>query len=161
MLAPPPPIIADSLAITVRAAGQPLSMSPSTFATGTRTLSKNTSLKCAAPVAWMSGRTSMPGRSMSTSRNVMPWCFGTSGLVRASSMPWSHHCAAEFHTFWPVTTNSSPSRSARHAESGEVGARARLAEQLAPRVLTREQARHQVALLLLGAERHERGARAS
>ena len=45
----------------------------------------------------------------------MPWCFGTSGSVRTSSMPWSHHCAAEFHTFWPVTTNSSPSRTARHA----------------------------------------------
>ena len=50
---PEPPIIADSFAITVRAAAQPPSISPSTFATGTRTSSKNTSLKCAAPVAWI------------------------------------------------------------------------------------------------------------
>ena len=45
----------------------------------------------------------------------MPWCLGTSGSVRTSSMPRSQNCAAEFHTFWPVTTNSSPSRTARHA----------------------------------------------
>ena len=86
----------------------------------------------------------------------MPWCLGTSGLVRASSMPWSHHCAAEFHTFCPLTTNSSPSRAAA-PEAGEVGAGARLAEELTPRVLTGEQARDELALLLVGAERHERG----
>ena len=44
----------------------------------------------------------------------MPWCFGASGFVRANSMPRSHHCAAEFHTFCPETMKSSPSRTARH-----------------------------------------------
>ena len=43
----------------------------------------------------------------------MPRCFGTSGSVRASSIPKSAESAPEFHTFCPVTTHSSPSRSAR------------------------------------------------
>ena len=43
----------------------------------------------------------------------MPACLGTSMSVRASSMPKSAESAAEFHTFWPVTTHSSPSRTAR------------------------------------------------
>ena len=72
-------------------------------------------MKCEAPVGCTSGRTSMPGVDMSTSRKVMPWCLGTSGLVRVSSMPQLQNCAAEFQTFCPVTTNSSPSRTARVA----------------------------------------------
>ena len=45
----------------------------------------------------------------------MPLRFGTSGSVRASSTPKSARCAHVVHTFWPVTTHSSPSRSARVA----------------------------------------------
>ena len=43
----------------------------------------------------------------------MPACLGTSMSVRANSMPQSAESAEEFHTFWPVTTHSSPSRTAR------------------------------------------------
>ena len=43
----------------------------------------------------------------------MPLCLGTSGLVRASRIPKSATWAKEFHTFCPLTTNSSPSRTAR------------------------------------------------
>ena len=86
-----------------------------TLATGMRTSVRNTSLKCDWRVGWTSGRTSMPGLVMSTMMKVMPLCFGASGSVRTSSMPQLQNCAAEFHTFWPVTTNSSPSRTARHA----------------------------------------------
>ena len=80
-----------------------------------RTSLRKTSLKCDAPVGCTSGRTSTPGLSIGTMMNVMPWCFGTSGLVRVSSIPQLQNWAAEFQTFWPVTTNSSPSRTARHA----------------------------------------------
>ena len=43
----------------------------------------------------------------------MPSCLGRSGLVRTRRIPHDACCASEFHTFWPLTTNSSPSRSAR------------------------------------------------
>ena len=43
----------------------------------------------------------------------MPWCFGTSGSLRVTRMPQCAWCAPEVHTFWPVTTHSSPSRTAR------------------------------------------------
>ena len=55
----------------------------------------------------------MPGVDMSTSTNVMPRCFGASGSVRTRRNPQSHNWAALFHTFCPVTMNSSPSRRAR------------------------------------------------
>ena len=43
----------------------------------------------------------------------MPRCLGASRSVRASRMPHSARWAAEVHTFWPVTTHSSPSSTAR------------------------------------------------
>ena len=43
----------------------------------------------------------------------MPWCFGTSGLVRTKHMHQSASCAPLVHTFWPLTTKWSPSRTAR------------------------------------------------
>ena len=45
----------------------------------------------------------------------MPRCLGTSPSVRASSIPQRARSGEEVHTFWPVTTHSSPSRSARVA----------------------------------------------
>ena len=62
----------------------------------------------------------------------MPWCLGTSGSVRAMSMPRSATWPPEVHTFCPLTIHSSPSSIGLGAEAGEVGAGARLAEQLAP-----------------------------
>ena len=43
----------------------------------------------------------------------MPRCGAASGSVRASRMPRSATRPFEHHTFWPVTTQPSPSRSAR------------------------------------------------
>ena len=43
----------------------------------------------------------------------MPRCLGTSQSVRASNMPWSAWWALVLHSFWPLTTHSSPSSSAR------------------------------------------------
>ena len=49
---------------------------------------------------------------MSNANQVMPWCFGTSALVRAMSMPMSAIWPPEVHTFWPLTIHSSPSLTA-------------------------------------------------
>ncbi len=43
----------------------------------------------------------------------MPWCLGTSGSVRASRTAKSARSAHVVQIFWPVITQSSPSRSAR------------------------------------------------
>jgi len=45
----------------------------------------------------------------------MPLCLGASGSVRARHTPQSENWAYEVHTFWPVTRQPSPSRSARVA----------------------------------------------
>ena len=50
---------------------------------------------------------------MSTTKPVRPRCFGWSGSVRQMISPMSLYCAPDVHTFWPVITHSSPSRSAR------------------------------------------------
>ena len=91
----------------------PPSTGPITLPTGTRTSLKNTSLKLAPPVIWRSGRTSTPGALKSTMNMVMPWCFGTSTFVRAMAAPKSEIWAPVVHTFCPLSTHSSPSRSAR------------------------------------------------
>ena len=44
---------------------------------------------------------------------VSPLCLGWSGSVRAMISPMSEYCAPDVHTFCPVITHSSPSRSAR------------------------------------------------
>ena len=43
----------------------------------------------------------------------MPLCFGASGSVRTKHRHQSAWCAPEVHTFWPFTTKSSPSSTAR------------------------------------------------
>jgi hypothetical protein len=97
----------------VTATVQPCSTSPITFACGTRASLKNTSLKVAPPVISFSGRTSMPGWCMSITKYVIPACLGTSTFVRAMRMPHFENWAPEVQTFWPLTTHSSPSRTAR------------------------------------------------
>ena len=73
---------------------------------------KNTSLNRAVPVISLIGRTSMPGVSMGQTKYEMPRCFGVSGSVRAMRMPNLENCAPDVQTFWPLTMNSSPSRTA-------------------------------------------------
>ena len=128
---PPAPIDARSFMSVVSATVQPWLTSPRRWSSGTRTSLKNTSLNEAPPVIWRSGRTSTPGACMSTTKPVRPLCFGRSGSVRQMISPMSLYCAPDVHTFWPVMIHSSPSRSALVCSAGEVGAGARLAEQLA------------------------------
>jgi hypothetical protein len=92
---------------------QPCPSAPSRFATGTRTLSKNTSAKIWPPAMFLIGRTVIPGVSISTSRQVMPSCLSEPASVRTSRMIHFDHIAIEVQIFWPFTTYSSPSRTAR------------------------------------------------
>ena len=50
--------------------------------------------------------------SVSTIRAEIPLCFGTSGLVRTKTRRTSASWAPEVQTFWPLTTNWSPSSTA-------------------------------------------------
>ncbi len=73
----------------------------------------NSSLNSASPVICRSGRTPTSSCCMSIRKYVSPLCFGASGSVRATSMHHFAWWAIVVHTFWPVTTHSSPCRTAR------------------------------------------------
>ena len=77
-----PPRAWRSKASMVRATRQPSWTSPRTLDTGTRTPSRNTSLKWASPVIWRNGRTVMPGECMSTMSIVIPSRLGRAGSLR-------------------------------------------------------------------------------
>ncbi len=111
---PPLPSPARSAASVVFVTAQPLFRPPIMFQSGTRAPSMKTSLNIARPVISRSGRTSTPGWSISNAKYEMPVCFGAFGSVRAISIPRLQICAVDVHTFWPVMTHSSPSRSALH-----------------------------------------------
>ena len=55
----------------------------------------------------------MPGRSIGTMKYEMPVYFDVSVSVRAMRMPNLATCASDVQIFWPLTTNTSPSRTAR------------------------------------------------
>ena len=95
------------------ATAHPPSSGPSSDEAGTRTSSKNTSANSVSPVRVRSGRASIPGDRMSTTRQEMPRCLGTSGSVRTKSAHQSARWPFDVHVFCPVTTKSSPSRTAR------------------------------------------------
>jgi hypothetical protein len=76
---------------------------------------KKTSLKSlfSSPQMSANGRHTTPGRSVGMISTLMPLCFGASGSVRTNVSSQSASCAPEVHTFWPLTTKWSPSRTAR------------------------------------------------
>ncbi len=74
---------------------------------------KNTSLNDAPPVIWRRGLTSTPGAAMSTIKALSPLCLGSSVSLRHRISPIAEYWAPEVQTFWPFTTHSSPSRTAR------------------------------------------------
>ena len=110
---PPPPMAARSFMRVVRATAHPPFTSPRRWVSGMRTSVKKTSLNDAPPVIWRRGRTSTPGARMSTMNPVSPRCLGWSGSVRQMTSPMSARWAKDVHTFCPLTTHSSPSRTAR------------------------------------------------
>ena len=99
-----------SLPSVARATVQPLSTGPITSSSGTNTSLKKTSLKCESPVACFSGRTSTPLPCMSMTIVVMPWCFGTSGLVRIVARPNDDSLAPLVQTFCPLTSQPPSTR---------------------------------------------------
>ena len=62
-----------------------------------------TSLKCASPEIWRSGRTLTPSASIGSTNIVRPRCLGTLASVRASSRPKLACWALVVQTFWPDT----------------------------------------------------------
>ena len=91
---------------------QPWPSAPMRFSTGTRTLTNETALISAYPSAVAIGCTVIPGASMSTRINEMPACGLTIGSVRARKNIRVACCANVTHTFSPLTTYASPSRTA-------------------------------------------------
>ena len=83
---------------------QPRFSSPTRCSTGTRTSSKNTSLKACWSAMLTSGRTVTPGDFMSSMSREMPLCLGASGSVRAASQPQSARWPPEVQIFWPLIT---------------------------------------------------------
>jgi hypothetical protein len=83
------PMWPRSLVSTAMPTPHPPCNGPSRFAAGRCTSVKNTSSNSASPVICLSGRISMPGRSIGHRKNEMPSCFLASGSVRAMRMPQS------------------------------------------------------------------------
>ncbi|MNC50316.1 hypothetical protein D3C75_995490 [compost metagenome] len=83
---------------------QPWFSSPTRLATGTRTLSKNTSLTSCSPSRVMIGRTLMPGVAMSISRKEMPRCCWACGSVRTRQKIQLACWPRVVQVFWPLTT---------------------------------------------------------
>ena len=124
-----------SLASVVMVARQPPLTSPTTLAAGILTSVRNTSLNVAPPVIWRSGRTSIPGCRMSTMKKVIPRCLGRSWIGAGQQDPHvgvvgarAPHLLAVDHPLVAVALG--PGR-----QAGQVGAGARLAEQLAPHLV--------------------------
>ena len=133
-------IAARSLSSVVCATRHPSFTSPIRSVSGTRTSVKNTSLKCAPPVICRSGRTSMPG-VLHVEHEV-----GDPVVLRHARVGADEQHAPAASGARPTTTPSGRSRSSRRRRAprvvrsaGEVGARAGLAEELAPDLLAAEQ----------------------
>ena len=99
---------------SVMATDQPSSTGPSTFVLGTRTSVKKTSPNSLAPLICRSGRAVTPSLVMSMSSMEMPRCLEpASGSVRTMAKIQSPCMALVVQTFWPFTTQESPSSTAR------------------------------------------------
>jgi hypothetical protein len=91
---------------------QPSSTSPTRSESGTTTSVKYSWQNSRLPLSISMRWTSMPSRSMGTMNTVSPRCLGTSQFVRARHSPQSDHQAPVVHTLEPLSTHSSPSRTA-------------------------------------------------
>ena len=78
----------------------------------------------------------------------MPLCFGASGSVRARHTPQCARCAARRPHLLPGELPATLGANGLRAQRRKVGARARLAEQLAPEQLAAQRGRHEPLDLL-------------
>ena len=93
---------------------QPPLSGPSRFSTGTSTSSRKTSQNVSSEIdAIRMGSIRTPGECRSRMRQEMPRCFGASGSVRAYRVHQRDSWAWVVQILWPLTRNTSPSRSAR------------------------------------------------
>ena len=109
---------------------------------GTSTSSKKTSENSGTPCIASSGRTAIPGLSMSTKSAVIPRWADSGVPVRTRSTQRCANWAKLVHTFCPLTSQPSSVRVARQARDAEVAPGARLGEALAPGLVAPQQARH-------------------
>ena len=102
------------------------------------------------PAGHLGDRTDLDPRQRPSGRRSTrrPCASGASGSVRAMRMPKLAYCAPLVQIFCPLTTNSSPSRTARVPRLARSLPLARFGEQLAPELLA-GQDRPEVAVLLL------------
>ena len=146
-----------SLAKVVRASFQPPSISPTTQSSGTKQSSKKTSLNRAAPVISRSGRTSMPGRVHVDQEVGDAPVLGHVGVgpgqADAPVGPRGHRRPHLLAGQRPPAVD--PGRPG--GQRGQVGAGARLAEELAPDDLAPQRRPHEPLGLLGGAVGHDRG----
>ena len=138
---------------------QPSFSAPTRLATGTRTSVRNTSANSELPSTVLSGRTSIPGRSIGRINHEMPRCFGRVGIGAHEELAHVGDLAerapdllAVEHVVVAVALGARPQRR-------EVGARARLGEALAPHLLAAQDLREVLRLLLVGAFLDQRRAR--
>ncbi len=101
--------------MAVRTTCQPPFSGPKRFSAGTRTFSRKRSFSSASPLAMGMGRTESPGLSIGTSRQLRPLCRSSGAPVRTRSAQCVANCAQLIQRLRPLTTNPSPTRSARVA----------------------------------------------
>ena len=128
---PPPPIDARSFISVVSATVQPWLTSPRRWSSGTRTSLKNTSLNDAPPVIWRSGRTSTPGRLHVDHEAGEALVLGLVGVGAADDLADVAVLGARGPHLLAVDDPLVAVALGPGLQAGEVGAGARLAEQLA------------------------------
>ena len=86
----------------------------------------------------------------------MPLCLGASGSVRTYSWHQSARWPSDVQIFWPLTTKSSPSRTARVRSDARSEPGLRLRHALTPDVVGAHHPGEQCPLLRVGAVLHDR-----
>ena len=138
------------------ATAQPLLTRRRRSPSGSAASVKNTSLNSESPEIILIGRTSTPGWSIGTSRNVMPLCFGDVGVGAGEHEDPVGEVAGRRPDLLAVDHPLVAVEHGPAAEVAEVGAGVGLGVALAPEVLAAEDPREEVALLLLGAPLQQR-----
>ena len=131
---------------------QPSCSGPTRLAAGTRTSSRNSSLNSDEPRTVCSGRTSMPGVSMSRTSQLMPLCFGV-GVGAHEQLGPLGDLGERRPDLLPADDVVVAVADRAGAQRRQVGPGRRLAEALAPHLLALEDVRQVARLLLVACPR--------
>ena len=140
------------------ATAHPPPSSPTMRSAGTCTSSNTTSASSSVPFACSIGDTSTPGERRSTMNAVRPRWRSSGVPVRASTRHHVAYRAQLVQILRPSMTKPSPSRRARGAQAGQVGAGVGLGEALGPELAAGEERRQRLGDERPRAEGHERRA---